>query len=73
LCQSTSSPSSSPAALTLAHLQAELGLSKPTISRLIKDRRIASFRVGRRVLVSRAALARFIAKAERGAAIGATR
>jgi excisionase family DNA binding protein len=62
--KSTPATSPSPAVFTFEHLETELGLSKPTISKLIKDKRLQSFRVGRRVLVSRAALDRFIAKAE---------
>jgi excisionase family DNA binding protein len=65
LLRSKTTPSS--AVLTLAALQAELGLSRPTVAKLLRDGRIASFKIGRRVLVSRSALDRFIRTAERGA------
>jgi hypothetical protein len=66
--KSTSSPPASPTSvLTLAGVGDELHLSRPIISRLVKSRQIVSFRVGRRVFVTRRALEKFIASAERGA------
>jgi excisionase family DNA binding protein len=66
--RSKSTPSSSSTTVfTLADLSGELRLSRPTVAKLLRDRRIASFRVGRRVLVTRKALERFLASAERSA------